>query len=147
MNTPFDVVIVSSDLESRRRLSHILEEQGLDPICISTLRECHEALAEKRVGLVFCDPHVADGNYRELLGAYRLTDRKPRVVVTSHAADWEEFKEAMRWGAFDVITSPCRPTDVEWMLIQAQRDERHKDKTAPPPPRAPRSEFGRAANL
>lgn len=132
MTNPFEVVVVSSDLESRRRLSDILIGQGMDPICMSTLRECHESLAERRVGLVFCDPHVADGSYQELLAAYRLTDRKPRVVVTSRGADWEEFKEAMRWGAFDVISAPCRPTDVEWMIIQARRDERHRVENLPP---------------
>lgn len=128
MINTFEVVVVSSDVESRRHLSDILVGQGMDPICMSTLRECHESLAEKHVGLVFCDPHVADGSYQELLAAYRLTDRKPRVVVTSRGADWEEFKEAMRWGAFDVISAPCRPTDVEWMVIQARRDERHRSE-------------------
>jgi DNA-binding NtrC family response regulator len=146
MTIPFEVVVVSSDLESRRHLSHILSDQGLDPICTSTLRECHESLAKNRVGLVFCDPHVSDGSYRDLLAAYRLTDHKPRVVVTSRAADWEEFKEAMRWGAFDVISSPCRPTDVEWMVIQARRDERHRIE-GPVPMRAEGPELRRAANL
>ncbi|HTZ73064.1 MAG TPA: response regulator [Candidatus Aquilonibacter sp.] len=146
MTIPFEVVVVSSDLESRRHLSHILVEQGLDPICTSTLRECHEVLGKNRVGVVFCDPHVSDGSYRDLLSAYRLTDRKPRVVVTSRGADWEEFKEAMRCGAFDVISSPCRPTDVEWMVIQARRDERHRLE-APAPARTERMELARAVNL
>ena len=145
MTTPFDVVVVSSDLENRRHLSDILLGQDVDPICISTLRECHEALAKNRVGLVFCDPHVSDGTYQDLLAAYRLTDHKPRVVVTSRCADWEEFKEAMRWGAFDVISSPCRPTDVEWMLIQARRDERHRE--GPVPTRVERPELARVAGL
>lgn len=146
MTIPFDVVVVSSDMESRRHLSDILVAQGLDPICVSTLRECHESLTKTHVGVVFCDPHVADGSYQELLAAYRLTDHKPRVVVTSRGADWEEFKEAMRWGAFDIISSPCRPTDVEWMLIQAQRDERHRFE-GPAPARLPRTEFARVAGL
>ena len=125
----FEIVVVSSDLETRRQLSHILEEQGNDPICASSLSECHETIAHHNVGLVFCDPHLSDGNYRELLAAYRLRDWKPRVVITSRSADWEEFKEAMRWGAFDVISSPCRPTDVEWMVIQAKREERARPET------------------
>jgi DNA-binding NtrC family response regulator len=146
MTPPFEVIIVSADLESRRRLSHILIEQGIDPISVSSLRECRESLAQKRVGLVFCDPHVSDGSYQELLAEYRLTNHKPRVVVTSRGADWEEFKEAMRCGAFDVISAPCRPTDVEWMVIQARRDERNRTEE-PPPVRASRTEFARAAGL
>ena len=45
-------------------------------------------------------------------------------MVTSRESDWDEYLEAIRLGAFDVIASPCRPTDVEWMVIQARRDER-----------------------
>ena len=144
MTTPFEVVVVSSDLESRRHLSEILIEQEIDPICVSTLRDCHEAIAHNRVGLIFCEPHVSDGTYQDLLSAYRLMDQKPRVVVTSRGADWEEFKEAMRWGAFDVISAPCRPTDVEWMVIQARREDRQR-AGAHMSARVARSEFSRAA--
>jgi len=126
MTETFEIVVVSSDLESRRHLAGILTKLGLDPVCVPTLKDCHEHLSGRTAGLVFCDPHVTDGSYKDLLGAYRTKDSRPRVVVTSRFADWEQFKEAMRCGAFDVIASPCRPTDVEWMVIQAKRDERNR---------------------
>lgn len=131
MTAPWEVVVVSSDLESRRNLSAILVGQGLDPICTSTLRECREILSQKKVGVVFCDSHVADGSYQELLAAYRSRNERPRVVITSRHSEWDEFKEAMRLGAFDVIGSPCCPTDVEWMIIQARRDERNQSEAHP----------------
>lgn len=124
MLSSFDVLVVSSDVVVRRHLAEILVSLGIDPVRLSTLRECHEVLAQKRVGLVFCDPHIADGNYQDLLAAYPADGSRPRVVVTSCTADWEEFNEAMRCGAFDVISVPCRHTDVEWMVIQAKRAER-----------------------
>lgn len=124
MLSSFDVLVVSSDVVVRRRLAEILVSLGIDPVRLSTLRECHEILARKQVGLVFCDPQVADGKYQDLLAAYPADRSRPRVVVTSCTADWEEFNEAMRSGAFDVISVPCRHTDVEWMVIQAKRAER-----------------------
>ena len=124
MLSSFDVLVVSSDVLVRRHLAEILVSLGIAPVRLSTLRECHEILARKRVGLVFCDPQVADGNYQDLLAAYPADGSRPRVVVTSCTADWEEFNEAMRCGAFDVISVPCRHTDVEWMVIQAKRAER-----------------------
>lgn len=142
---PFDVVVLSSDLQDRRHLEHILVEQGEDPLCLSTLRECYEVLTTKKVGLVFCDPRLSDGSCYDLLSTFRPTDKKPRVVVTSRSADWEEFKEAIHWGAFDVIASPCRPTDVEWMLIQARRDERRAEGPGLLP--AKRTEFAKVAGL
>ena len=69
MTTPWEVVVVSSDLESRRNLSAILVRQGIDPICTSTLRECREIISQKSVGVVFCDSHVADGTTRNFLPA------------------------------------------------------------------------------
>lgn len=47
------------------------------------------------------------------------------MVITSLHADWDEYLEAIRVGAFDVIAAPCRSTDVEWMVIQAKRDDRN----------------------
>lgn len=140
MTTPWEIVVVSSDLESRRNLSAILVRQGLDPICASTLRECREILAERNVGIVFCDSHVSDGTYKEFLRGYRSRDERPRVIVTSRHSEWDEYKEAIRFGAFDVIATPCRPTDVEWMIIQALRDDRRRfdspaiDHVVPAPP-------------
>lgn len=124
--TQFEVLVVSSDLENRRNLSKILLKDGLDPLCVSTLRECQEILAGRRIALVFCDAHVTDGSYEDLLAAHRSKESKPRVVITSLHANWDEFRKAIRLGAFDVISSPCRPTDVEWMIIQAKRDERNR---------------------
>jgi DNA-binding NtrC family response regulator len=124
MNIPWQVAVASSDIEGRRGLSSILVRQGLDPILISSLSECRELMEKERIGLIFCDRHLSDGDYRELLDVSRSASFKVRVVLTSKHADWDEYLEAMRLGAFDVIASPCRPTDVEWMVIQAKRDER-----------------------
>jgi DNA-binding NtrC family response regulator len=133
MSSPFEILVVSTDMENRADLARILAAQGFEPICVSTLRECHVVFTEKRVGLVFCDPYVTDGDYEELLSAYRLKDPKPRVVVTSTYGNWEDFKKAMRLGAFDVISVPCRSTDVEWVIIQAKRDERNRSRNSQGP--------------
>lgn len=134
MNIPWQIVVASSDLESRRGLTSILTRQGLDPISISSFAECREVMERESVGLVFCDRHLADGDYRDVLGASRCAPGKVRVVVTSKHADWDEYLEAMRLGAFDVIAAPCRPTDVEWMVIQAKRDERNRSRELLTPP-------------
>ncbi len=130
MNIPWDILVASSDLEGRRALSNILAKLGVDPLTSSTVRECKELIASERVGLIFCDRLLADGNCCDLLSASRSGRTKARVVVMSSTADWDEFLEAMRLGAFDVIASPCRATDVEWMTIQALRYERTEARVA-----------------
>lgn len=132
MTVPWEVMVLSAQFEDRRSLAHILASQEVEPLCCSTLREALETLRKESVGLVFCDKSLPDGTYRDLLTAARGLKTRVRVVVTSHQADWDEYLEAMRLGAFDVIAVPCRPTDVEWMVIQAKRDERAHSRPADP---------------
>lgn len=128
MVNDFGVVVAAAELESRLFLGEILMKLGLKPLCVPSLRDCYESIVRKNIGLIFCGTRLTDGTYTDLLSAYRRREKKPRIVVTAPSADWDGFKEAMRWGAFDVISSPCRPTDVEWMVIQAKRDERNRRK-------------------
>lgn len=130
MTVPWEILVVSSDLESRRSLIAILHQQGWDPVSASTIDEAVAVLAKETVGLVFCDQKLADGSYRDFLATARYLRPAVRTVVTS--ADWGEPSDAMRLGAFDVISSPCRPTDVEWMVIQAKRDERKRAQSPVP---------------
>jgi DNA-binding NtrC family response regulator len=126
MTVPWEVMVISSDLENRQELVHILQRQDVDPLSASSIAESLSLLKNNLIGLVFCEVHLCDGSYRDLLSSLRSLKSKCRVVVTSRQADWGEFLEATRLGAFDVIAAPCRPTDVEWMVIQAKRDERSR---------------------
>ena len=126
MTVPWEVMVISSDLEHRQELVHILQQQEVDPISASSLAESISLLKNNLIGLVFCESHLSDGSYRDFLSSIRSLKTRCRVVVTSRQADWDEFLEAMRLGAFDIISAPCRPTDVEWMVIQAKRDERSR---------------------
>lgn len=122
------IVIASSDSNQMSTVAEILKRRELDPICASTVSECRDTLAKGQVGLVFCDRNLSDGDYNDVINAARSTGSTARIVVTSRQADWHDFMEAMRRGAFDVISTPCRPKDVEWMIIQAKRDERKMSK-------------------
>ena len=123
MIVPWKIVIASADVAERRAMCNILAKQGLEPIGASSVRECEEILAQQDVGLIFCARSLADGDYRGLLVAPRRVGRKTRIVIVNPLTDGDAYLEAMRLGAFDVIAAPCRPTDVEWMIIQALREE------------------------
>jgi DNA-binding NtrC family response regulator len=123
MNVPWQIVIAAAEMEERRTMCDILRKQGLAPIAASSVRECQEILAQENVGLVFCARWLADGDYRSLLIAPRHAGEKTRIVIVNRLTNWDEYLEAMRLGAFDVISAPCRHTDVEWMIIQALREE------------------------
>ena len=123
MNIPWQIVIASADVEDRRAMVNILAKQGLDPIVAASVAECRESMRQENVGLIFCARSLADGDYRDLLLAARGSKNRTRIVLTTRITDWDEYLDAMRLGAFDVISAPCRPTDMEWMILQALRDE------------------------
>jgi DNA-binding NtrC family response regulator len=123
MNVPWQIMTASGDVEERRAVRNILTKQGLEPIAAASVRECQEIMAQDDVGLIFCARWLADGDYRDLLVARQLGTRKTRIVIATRVTNWDDYLEAMRLGAFDVISAPCRSTDVEWMIIQALREE------------------------
>jgi DNA-binding NtrC family response regulator len=94
------------------------------------LSDCEEILASRDVDVIFCDSSLADGTYRDLLRQLKVADRKAKVVVTSRLAGWGEFLEAARLGAFDMIATPCVPSEVEWVISQVVRVLRSERQAA-----------------
>ena len=98
---------------------------ALDPICCSSLREARALLLDAGASLIFCDAQLQDGTYQDLLRTLDKTATAHFVVITSGPDD-EKYEEAMGSGAFDVIVSPCRRTDVQWMVIRAMQEDRRE---------------------
>jgi DNA-binding NtrC family response regulator len=122
MMDPSEVVVASSDLENRTRVAGMFALQGVDPICASTVNQCREIFGEQTVGLVLCDLELADGNYSDILAAAACFAKKmPKVVVMSRLIKFRDYNRAKRRGVFDIIATPCRSVDIEWMAFLAKR--------------------------
>ncbi len=126
MNGSLEVLVASSQLESRMALIHVLEGLSADVISASTVQQASEVLAKRPIELVFCDDELPDGSYRDLLPAARYRQQGTRVVVITRAGEWEEYLEAMRLGAFDFIRGPMHPTDVELVVLRAQHEQNER---------------------
>jgi DNA-binding NtrC family response regulator len=137
MTEQWAVMVVSSDLENRRALARMLVGLGFDPVSAATVKQCREVLDKQQIALIFCERHFADGNYQDILKATICGSQKknPRVILMSSLMKPEEYQQARQSGLFDIIGLPCRPTNVEWAIILAKRDERNlaKQLVAIPP--------------
>jgi DNA-binding NtrC family response regulator len=125
----FRILIVSADLESRRKVSKILEALSVDTICCSTLTQAAEVLLLQSPQLIFCDENLPDGCYADLLESKHPGSRSRRMVVLTRTGEWDLYMVATRRGAFDVIRDPWCPTDIELSLIRALRAEKYKPRT------------------
>lgn len=130
MNDQWPMMVVSSDLEGRRSVVRMLVSQGFEPISAASVGECREVLDKQEVGLIFCDGQLIDGDYQDILASalYAPHRSKARVVLIAPQMKPEAYQEAKRAGVFDVISLPCRSTNLEWAIILAKRDERNRKK-------------------
>src|SRR5215831_15779668 len=69
MSKPCEIVVVSSDLESRQRVAGALSRLGVNPICVSTIDQCRHIPKREKVGIVFCDKNVEGGDYQDVMAA------------------------------------------------------------------------------
>ena len=122
MSGQLDVLVASSDIEHRQTLVAILEGLSLNVISCSTLAQTKEVLSQRPLDLIFCDDHLADGCFRDLLPLVKVAWRTPRLVVTIRTGEWKEYLDAMGLGAFDAIRRPSHPTDVELIVLRAMHE-------------------------
>lgn len=101
----------------------------MDPVCCSGVQEAFTLLPEACPSLIFCEETLADGTYRDLLRLMGKTART-RFVVISPTADVDaNYNEAISLGAFDMIASPCRRSDVQWIAIRAMHEDNRRSVT------------------
>jgi DNA-binding NtrC family response regulator len=80
-------------------------------------------LSNSGFSLIFCEDQLTDGTYQDLLGS-TVKPAKSRFVVLSPTPEADDkYEEAMRLGAFEMIASPCRKSDVQWIVIRAMQEE------------------------
>lgn len=123
MDRHLPILVVSSEFANRHALRDILSREGWQTICASTVSECEEVFRNQNIDLVFCERQLTDGTYRDILDRTRSPNRTFRLIVTSRIADWVEYLEAVRDGAFDLIASPGQTVDVVRVINQAQRED------------------------
>lgn len=116
-------LVVSSQLEVRQFLVRTLEAIPADVIVCPNRILAEEVLSRQRFEIVFCDEHLPDGSYLDLLGSNHWVQKAPRVVVTTRTGGWDLYFEAISKGAFDVIRTPACPTDIEIAVIRAVRED------------------------
>lgn len=117
-----EVLAASADPQSRLVLASVLSQWGLELICSSTVSNTNAILARQPVPLLFCEERLADGTFRDVLGAAKLMKSRLHIVVSSPMDD-EKRWEAIQLGAFEVIPFPCRAADVQRVVFHSMCDD------------------------
>jgi two-component system, NtrC family, response regulator PilR len=123
-----EVLVVSSDDEVRRDLAGIVGLWGLEPVLCATVADSRAALTRYPICVVVCEDRLADGNYRDLVEAVERTTTDAPVIVVSRLADWNEYMNAVRAGAFDYIALPPRRTEIERAIKNALNERSRQNQ-------------------
>src|SRR6266481_3442730 len=112
MENDVDVLIVSSRFENKRTLLRTLEGLPVNTFSASTIFQALEYLSTHPLSIVFCEERLPDGSYRELLTSLSSSPQMNRFIVVQCTGEWEEYLEALRLGAVEVLRVPLQSTDI-----------------------------------
>jgi two-component system NtrC family response regulator len=135
MKPPLQLLIVSSRIEAKKALLHIVEGLPVNAYTSPTIERAWEVLMDHPIDVIFCDERLPDGAYPDFLSAVRSDHKTTQFIVLLSSEEWEDYLQAMRLGVTDVLRGSFQPTDVELLLIRAsrgigQREEFHLSATA-----------------
>lgn len=116
------VLMIGSDA-SCEVVRNTMTQWALDTTCCSTVREARTLLSGNGFSLIFCEDRLPDGNYHELLNSFAKPSKSRFIVMSSTPELDDKYDEAMRIGAFEMIATPCRKSDIQWIVIRAMQEE------------------------
>src|SRR5215470_13540343 len=76
-------LVVSPRLEVRKPLLQVLESLSADVIACASRAQADEVLSQQSFDVVFCDEHLPDGTYIDLIHAEHLEHKVPRIIVAT----------------------------------------------------------------
>ncbi len=95
----------------------------MEAVACSSVQQAQTLLPDPTLSLIFCEDTLPDGTYLDLLNVMGRPMKTRMVVISPSSHVDEKYQEAIGAGVFDVIASPCRSSDVQWVLIRAIHEE------------------------
>jgi DNA-binding NtrC family response regulator len=138
--------LVVSAGENRDVVTSAMSHWSMEPVCCSGIQEALSLLPETSPFLIFCEERLSDGSYKDLLREIGKAARTRLVVISPSAELDENYNEAIALGAFDMIASPSRRSDVQWIAIRAMHEDarrtasKRRPRITPPKESEPSSE-------
>jgi DNA-binding NtrC family response regulator len=105
------ILIADYDSSSLETLVHTLEKRlpkVRSDVCVSC-DNAMEKLIASPYNLIISDVHLAEMHYFSLLKHNEVLQKSVPVVITAAASDTQAARQALEYGAFDLITRPVHP--------------------------------------
>jgi DNA-binding NtrC family response regulator len=113
------VLIVDDDAEIRRVLTAVLVESGAEVAEAASATEGMARLGREDFDVALLDIQMPDHSGLDVLRWARAAALDTELIVLTGHADVETAVEAMRLGACDFVTKPCRNAELRQAVAQA----------------------------
>ncbi|MEK7331116.1 MAG: response regulator, partial [Candidatus Eisenbacteria bacterium] len=126
------LLLLVDDEESFRKLvGKELARAGYAVETAGTLDEARQLLAKRAFHLVLLDVRLPDGSGLDLLGEIKEISPNTAVIMLTAYGTVQEAIRAMKEGAHDFLTKPCKLGELEAVLEKAiQRQSLERGNTA-----------------
>jgi DNA-binding NtrC family response regulator len=118
MNMRWRMLAICST-ENRQVVESAITEWSLEVVWCLTVQEARRVLRRGKHALVLCEAELPDGTYQDVMKLLKHKLDQIRVIVLSESHVENCYSQAIEIGAFDVVSAPCKRTDVQWMIMQA----------------------------
>ncbi len=117
------LLLVDDDRRLLESMADWLREKGLEVTTATTLRGAREALGQAPFDLMLSDIRLEDGDGFELLTYCRQRFPETTVLLMTGYGTVETGIEALRSGAFDLLTKPLIDDEL-WMALERAISQR-----------------------
>ncbi len=113
------ILVIEDDRNFRELLVEHLRERGYEVEGAGDREEGFEALEERDYPLVILNLFLPDGNGMDILRWIKENAPLTEVIVITGHGTIKTTVEAMKLGAYDFLTKPCSPREVEMLVSKA----------------------------
>jgi len=125
------LLLVDDEETFRKLTARELTRSGYRVVAVGTIQDARRALAAEQFDLVLLDVRLPDGNGLELLSEIREASPVTEVVMLTAYGTVQEAIRALKEGAHDFLTKPCKLDELEVVLEKAvQKQSLQRGNTA-----------------
>jgi len=129
--TPARILSISPFPSDHAVLRKVIHGSPWELITRKTAADAVQELYRTRFRVVFCEFHLTDGSWRDILEPAASLDEPPLLIVTSQFADDHVWAEVLNLGGYDVLSKPLVAEEVRRVLhlaITHQMRPAHKQR-------------------